>query len=128
MLLFFLSSLVGYFIAFLAYLAFFAFVLLYGCFTTFQNGLTLLIKATRAYSIHPRGVWYDKSNEGYMYDDQTKSSKKYDDAVYPGSQYTYEWFVPDEMSPTDQDPPCVARLYSSTVDPVKDMYSGIFDP
>ena len=32
--------------------------------------------------------------------------------------------MPEEMSPTDQDPPCVARLYESTVDPVKDMYSG----
>ena len=69
-------------------------------------------------------MWYDKSNEGYMYNDQTRSSKKYDDAVYPGSQYTYEWFLPEEISPTDQDPPCIARLYSSTVDPVKDVYSG----
>ena len=59
-----------------------------------------------------------------MYNDKTKSSAKYDDAVYPSSQFTYEWFVAEDMSPSAQDPPCIAKMYSSTVDPVKDMYSG----
>eukprot|EP00112_Aurelia_sp_Birch-Aquarium-sp1_P012138 Seg2551.1 transcript_id=Seg2551.1/GoldUCD/mRNA.D3Y31 product="Hephaestin-like protein" protein_id=Seg2551.1/GoldUCD/D3Y31 len=86
----------------------------------FQN------KASRPYSIHPRGVWYDKANEGFLYKDNT--TKQNDDRVYPGSVYTYEWFVPKSVSPTDQDPPCVARLYSSNVEPVKDMYSGLLGP
>ncbi|XP_065054471.1 hephaestin-like protein [Rhopilema esculentum] len=83
-------------------------------------------KASRAYSIHPRGVWYDKANEGYGYKDKTTTKK--DDVVYPGAQYTYQWFVDESVGPTAKDPPCVARLYTSNVNPVKDMYSGLMGP
>ncbi|XP_065054474.1 hephaestin-like protein isoform X2 [Rhopilema esculentum] len=77
-------------------------------------------------SIHARGVLYNKSNEGSLYDDNTKL--KADDVVLPGTTYTYEWTIPESMAPTAKDTPCISWLYSSSVDPVKDTYSGLVGP
>lgn len=73
-------------------------------------------------SIHPRGVWYNKSNEGAYYSDAT--DVHLDGSVPPNGTYIYEWLVPDEVAPTQQDTPCIAWLYASDTDPVKDTYSG----
>ena len=89
----------------------------FACFTLFQ----LSINA----SIHPNGVLYNKSQEGSLYDDGT--NKKSDDIVPPGGTYVYEWTIPDSMAPTMQDTPCIAWLYSSSVNPIKDAYSGKYD-
>src|ERR1035441_10084759 len=45
--------------------------------------------ATHPYSMHPHGVFYDKSSEGALYDDGTSGADKADDAVPPGGTYTY---------------------------------------
>ena len=73
-------------------------------------------------SIHPRGVLYNKSNEGSLYNDNEDVSSG--DSVPPNGTYTYKWTVPDSVSPTNQDTPCIAWLYESSVDPVKDPYTG----
>nr|XP_009857487.1 coagulation factor V-like [Ciona intestinalis] len=45
--------------------------------------------------------------------------------VLPHNQSTYQWEIPQESSPTYDDPPCVARLYYSSVDQIKDINSGL---
>eukprot|EP00794_Sanderia_malayensis_P014201 gene14201-15683_t len=79
-------------------------------------------------SFHPRGVRYNKANEGSPYADDTTWSARQDDTIQPNSQYIYEWIVPDYISPTNKDTPCIGWLYSSTVNQVKDLYSGLFGP
>ena len=59
-----------------------------------------------------------------MYEDRTSGAAKLDDNVRPGQMYTYRWTVPEEVGPTSTDAQCVTWLYSSSVDPVKDTYSG----
>ncbi|CAB4046078.1 hephaestin [Paramuricea clavata] len=70
-------------------------------------------KASRSYSIHPHGVFYDKQNEGALYLDNTTS--KADDAVAPDQTYTYTWRVPKRAGPSETDNECVTWSYYSHV-------------
>ncbi|XP_067656246.1 hephaestin-like protein [Haliotis asinina] len=83
-------------------------------------------KATRHYSIHPHGAQHSKLSEGALYNDGIYG--KYDDYVEPMSIHTYYWTIPEEMGPTPEDPPCLTRMYTSSVDVVKDSYSGLVGP
>jgi hephaestin len=51
--------------------------------------------ATHPFSMHPHGVFYDKSSEEALYEDGTSGADKADDAVPPGGTYTYTWKVPE---------------------------------
>uniref|UniRef100_A0A8B9TIG6 ferroxidase n=1 Tax=Anas platyrhynchos TaxID=8839 RepID=A0A8B9TIG6_ANAPL len=79
---------------------------------TFRNN------ASRPFSIQPHGVSYRKNNEGALYPSH----------VSPGTTYTYEWNIPEDVGPTDQDPDCLTWLYYSAVDAVKDTNSGLVGP
>jgi FtsP/CotA-like multicopper oxidase with cupredoxin domain len=50
-------------------------------------------------SMHPHGVFYDKSSEGAPYNDATTGKDKADDAVPPNGQHTYLWKVPLRAGP-----------------------------
>ena len=50
--------------------------------------------ASRPYSMHPHGVFYDKDSEGAPYDDGTSGKDKDDDAVPPGKTHAYTWQCP----------------------------------
>ncbi|NRA62791.1 MAG: multicopper oxidase domain-containing protein, partial [Psychrobium sp.] len=54
---------------------------------------------SRAYSIHPHGVYYDKRNEGAPTNDDTSGRDKLDDKVAPGTTFTYHWQVPETAGP-----------------------------
>uniref|UniRef100_A0A673FRD1 ferroxidase n=1 Tax=Sinocyclocheilus rhinocerous TaxID=307959 RepID=A0A673FRD1_9TELE len=56
--------------------------------------------ATRSYSLHPHGVFYEKNSEGALYPDGTTGRDKRDDAVAPGESYTYTWQVKPEYAPS----------------------------
>ncbi|XP_022788227.1 hephaestin-like protein [Stylophora pistillata] len=84
--------------------------------------------ANHNYSIQPHGVFFNKSNEGALYQDRTSGAQKADDIVRPGQNYTYRWTVPEEVGPSQSDSKCITWLYYSSVDPVKDTYSGLFGP
>lgn len=87
--------------------------------------LTLLLgQASHNYSIQPHGVFFNKSNEGAWYHDHTSEAQKADDIVRSGQTYTYRWSVPEEVGPTETDAQCITWLYYSSVNPVKDTYSG----
>ena len=55
--------------------------------------------ATRPYSLHPHGVLYPKSAEGFAYLDSTLSRARLDDSIPAGGTYTYVWPVPERAGP-----------------------------
>ncbi|XP_070772856.1 ferroxidase HEPHL1 [Enoplosus armatus] len=81
--------------------------------------------ATRNYSMHPHGVFYEKNTEGALYPDGTSNRLKRDDSVPQGGSYTYRWEVRPEFAPTDDDANCLTWVYHSHVDAPKDIASGL---
>ncbi|KAH0630993.1 hypothetical protein JD844_004444 [Phrynosoma platyrhinos] len=65
---------------------------------------------------------------GAGYDDGTSWAEKEDDAVEPGQTHTYVWEISQEQGPTGADPQCLTYAYSSKVDSVKDINSGLIGP
>ncbi|KAM4545939.1 ferroxidase HEPHL1 isoform 2-T2 [Odontesthes bonariensis] len=81
--------------------------------------------ATRNYTMHPHGVFYEKNAEGALYPDGTSKNLKRDDSVPPGGSYTYRWEVKPEFAPTDDDANCLIWVYHSHLDAPKDIASGL---
>ncbi|CAN9515036.1 unnamed protein product [Ophioblennius macclurei] len=81
--------------------------------------------ASQPYSISPVGISYSKQSEGAGYDDSTAGQEKEDDAVSPGGYYEYVWHISHEDGPTINDPDCLTYTYSSQVDTVRDVNSGL---
>uniref|UniRef100_A0A8C4GQ25 Coagulation factor VIII, procoagulant component n=1 Tax=Dicentrarchus labrax TaxID=13489 RepID=A0A8C4GQ25_DICLA len=81
--------------------------------------------ASQPYSISPVGISYWKQSEGAGYDDSTAGQEKEDDAVYPGGYYEYVWDISPKDGPTKSDPDCLTYSYSSQVDTVRDVNSGL---
>ncbi|XP_062069237.1 ceruloplasmin isoform X2 [Lepus europaeus] len=69
--------------------------------------------ATRPYSIHAHGV-------------KTESSTV--TPTLPGETRTYIWQIPERSGAGTEDLPCIPWVYYSTVDQVKDLYSGLIGP
>ncbi|XP_024118878.1 ferroxidase HEPHL1 [Oryzias melastigma] len=81
--------------------------------------------ASRNYTMHPHGVFYEKNSEGAFYPDRTSGNLKQDDSVPPGGSYTYRWEVRQEFAPTDDDANCLTWVYHSHIDAPKDIASGL---
>lgn len=81
--------------------------------------------ATRAYSMHPHGVFYDKDSEGAPYADGTSGADKEDDAVPPGKTHVYTWKVPERAGPGPNDPSSIVWLYHSHASELRDVESGL---
>nr|XP_061793417.1 coagulation factor VIII-like [Nerophis lumbriciformis] len=81
--------------------------------------------ASQPYSISPVGITYWKQSEGAGYDDSTGGKEKEDDAVFPGRYHKYVWDISAADGPTIDDPECLTYSYSSQVDPVRDINSGL---
>ena len=81
--------------------------------------------ASRPFSMHPHGVFYEKSSEGVPYNDGTSASDKRDDAVPPGGTYTYIWPVPARAGPGPMDGSSIMWMYHSHVDEVRDIDTGL---
>lgn len=62
---------------------------------------------------------------GAGYDDSTAGQEKEDDAVFPGGYYKYVWDISAKDGPTSSDPECLTYSYSSQVDTVQDVNSGL---
>ncbi|NXI22866.1 HEPH protein, partial [Sterrhoptilus dennistouni] len=65
---------------------------------------------------------------GSLYPDMSPQDQKKDDAVFPGRNYTYTWTVPEDHSPTDDDPNCLTWIYHSHIDAPRDIASGLIGP
>ncbi|KAF6717197.1 Hephaestin-like protein 1 [Oryzias melastigma] len=81
--------------------------------------------ASRNYTMHPHGVFYEKNSEGAFYPDRTSGNLKQDDSVPPGGSYTYRWEVRQEFAPTGDDANCLTWVYHSHIDAPKDIASGL---
>lgn len=84
--------------------------------------------ASRPYSMHPHGVFYEKASEGSMYADNVPDDQKMGDMVAPGATFTYEWKVPERAGPGPNDPNSIVWLYHSHVNEYKDVASGLVGP
>jgi len=82
-------------------------------------------QASRPYTIHPHGVFYDKANEGAMTNDGTSAAAMKDDKVMPGATYTYDWQVPETAGPGPADTSSVVWLYHSHQMSIQDSNSGL---
>ena len=80
---------------------------------------------TRAYSMHPHGVFYLKADEGAPSNDGTSLTEKRDDAVRPGETQVYVWKVPARAGPGPRDGSSIAWLYHSHTDRVRDTNAGL---
>ncbi|XP_077622003.1 ceruloplasmin isoform X1 [Crocuta crocuta] len=69
--------------------------------------------ATRPYSIHAHGV---------KTEDSTVTP------TLPGETHTYIWKIPQRSGAGIEDSACIPWAYYSTVDQVKDLYSGLIGP
>jgi manganese oxidase len=81
--------------------------------------------ASRPYSMHPHGVFYEKDSEGAFYDDGTSGADKEDDAVPPGNRHIYTWRVPERSGPGPNDPSSIVWLYHSHTNELKDVEAGL---
>ncbi|XP_045150941.1 ceruloplasmin [Echinops telfairi] len=81
--------------------------------------------ASRAYSFHPHGLTYSKSNEGAVYPDNSTAAQRDDDYVMPGEEYIYKWYVDENQGPGPSDGDCVVRMYHSHLNTVRDVASGL---
>ncbi len=84
--------------------------------------------ASRPYSLHPHGVFYQKDSEGMAYLDGTVGADKLDDAVAPGSTHTYVWPVPERAGPAAGDGSTAFWLYHSHVNEGRDINAGLIGP
>jgi len=82
--------------------------------------------ASRPYSMHPHGLFYEKSSEGAGYNDDASSEDKQGDAVPPGATHVYVWGVPERAGPGPNDPSSIVWPYHSHVDELRDIASGLF--
>ncbi|XP_068726902.1 hephaestin-like protein [Montipora capricornis] len=81
--------------------------------------------ANRPYTMHPHGVFYDKGSEGALYDDHTKGDLKGDDHVQPNMSRVYDWSIPDNHAPTEDDENCLMWAYHSHLSPQEDINTGL---
>lgn len=79
-------------------------------------------------SVHPHGVFYDKHNEGALYDDGTGKAGHADDSVPPGGTYRYVWPIPERAGPGPNDPSSILWVYHSHVDEPADVNTGLIGP
>jgi FtsP/CotA-like multicopper oxidase with cupredoxin domain len=84
--------------------------------------------ATKPFSLHPHGVFYTKSSEGFAYLDSTAGADKADDSVAPGGSHTYVWPVPERAGPAHGDGSTAFWLYHSHVDEGADINAGLIGP
>uniref|UniRef100_A0A8C8SW76 ferroxidase n=1 Tax=Pelusios castaneus TaxID=367368 RepID=A0A8C8SW76_9SAUR len=74
-------------------------------------------KAIRPYSITAHGI------------DEVGSGERPETLItMPGEINTYRWNVPERSGPGTSDPNCISWVYYSTVNFVKDTYSGLVGP
>ncbi|XP_040516089.1 coagulation factor V isoform X2 [Gallus gallus] len=84
--------------------------------------------ASRPYSLHAHGLFYEKSSEGSIYDDESSDWFKEDDKVQPNSSYIYVWYANRRSGPLQPGAACRSWVYYSDVNLEKDTHSGLIGP
>jgi hephaestin len=79
---------------------------------------------TQSYSMHPHGVFYEKSSEGAYYNDGA-NDPSHNGVVAPGGTHTYVWNVPERAGPGPRDPSSIVWLYHSHNYEPRDTDAGL---
>ena len=78
------------------------------------------------FSLYSPGIGLrNKTDEGIAYNDGIVSMGQ---SIPPNGKYIYHWRCEKEHGPADDQPNCIARIYSSAVDPARDIYSTLMGP
>ena len=80
-----------------------------------------------AFSMHPHGVFYDKSSEGAAYADGTTGATR-GGVVPPGGTHVYVWPVPQRAGPMPNEPSSILWMYHSHVAEDADLNTGLVGP
>lgn len=81
--------------------------------------------ASRPYSMHPHGVFYEKNSEGSPYNDGTSPTENSGGAVPTGATHEYIWKIPERAGPGPKDPSSLGWLYHSHSDEMRDVAAGL---
>ncbi|XP_039622462.1 coagulation factor VIII [Polypterus senegalus] len=81
--------------------------------------------ASRPYNIYPQGL---TSVRPFVDSGPAKGKNLKFFAIKPNESFIYSWNITSEDGPTSADPRCLTRIYSSTIDPIKDVASGLIGP
>ncbi|XP_030333639.1 coagulation factor V [Strigops habroptila] len=84
--------------------------------------------ASRPYSLHAHGLFYEKSSEGSIYDDESTAWFKEDDQVQPNNSYIYVWYANRRSGPVQSGAACRSWIYYSDLNMEKDIHSGLIGP
>ncbi|KAM6099929.1 coagulation factor V isoform 2-T2 [Theristicus caerulescens] len=84
--------------------------------------------ASRPYSLHAHGLFYEKSSEGSIYDDESTAWFKEDDEVQPNNSYIYVWYANRRSGPVQAGAACRSWIYYSDLNLEKDIHSGLIGP
>ncbi|XP_074450992.1 coagulation factor V isoform X3 [Larus michahellis] len=84
--------------------------------------------ASRPYSLHAHGLYYEKSSEGSIYDDESTAWFKEDDEVQPNNSYIYVWYANRRSGPVQSGAACRSWIYYSDLNLEKDIHSGLIGP
>ncbi|XP_072738769.1 coagulation factor V isoform X1 [Ciconia boyciana] len=84
--------------------------------------------ASRPYSLHAHGLFYEKSSEGSIYDDESTAWFKEDDEVQPNNSYIYVWYANRRSGPVQSGAACRSWIYYSDLNLEKDIHSGLIGP
>ncbi|XP_071964976.1 hephaestin-like protein [Antedon mediterranea] len=94
-----------------------------------EVGETIIIhfknNATKAVSLHPHGVFYNKDSEGALYVDGTKGKDKLDDDIPPNGEYKYTWIANERAGPANDDTNCIPWMYHSHIKSPHGTNSGL---
>ncbi|KAM6319816.1 coagulation factor V [Podargus strigoides] len=83
--------------------------------------------ASRPYSLHAHGLFYEKSSEGSSYDDESPAWFK-EDVVQPNNSYIYVWYANRRSGPVQPGAACRSWIYYSDLNLEKDIHSGLIGP
>ncbi|XP_009695352.1 PREDICTED: coagulation factor V, partial [Cariama cristata] len=84
--------------------------------------------ASRPYSLHAHGLFYEKSSEGSIYDDESTAWFKEDDEVQPNNSYIYVWYANRRSGPVQSGAACRSWIYYSDLNLERDINSGLIGP
>ncbi|KFV97276.1 Coagulation factor V, partial [Eurypyga helias] len=84
--------------------------------------------ASRPYSLHAHGLFYEKSSEGSIYEDESTAWFKEDDQVQPNNSYIYVWYANRRSGPLQSEAACRSWIYYSDLNLEKDIHSGLIGP
>jgi hephaestin len=82
----------------------------------------------RNFTMHPHGVFYDKSNEGAPYASDDPNAFSAGNNVAPGASFTYTWEVPERAGPSSMDGVSVMWMYHAHVLEPQDENTGLIGP